>query len=80
MSIFNRIVRKERAGEETLGNPLPTWEGAERRLNYFSILRNGKGFRTPKTNPRTDAQGKTRGERKRALRARLFPTEGASNV
>lgn len=76
-NIFDRVIGKERAIETRLGNPLPTREARERRANYFATMTNGKGFRTPPKTPETDAQGRTRGDRKRLARKRAFERSAA---
>lgn len=71
MGPFSKLVARQRAGEFTLGNPLRDWGATERRLNYFFTLTGGRGFRSPPKTPRTDSQGMTRGDRRRARRAQL---------
>lgn len=44
----------------------------EVRKRVFASARGGKGFRVDPAEPRTDAGGKTRGERRREAYARLF--------
>ncbi|OQM74923.1 hypothetical protein [Manganibacter manganicus] len=73
MNIFTRILNKAFEPTVRLGNPLGVDSGPFlARMNTMSELRGGKGFRTPKTEPRTDSDGRTRGDRKRARRADLF--------
>ncbi len=68
MNIFKRIVAKEHETDTRLGMPL--YDVAhKRRLDAMSRMTGGNGFPTPAKDPRKDAQGRTRGERKRALRA-----------
>lgn len=68
MNIFNRIIFGDFAQEKRLGYPLNDKASIERRMNIMSGYTGGKGFRTPARKPRVDAQGKTRGDRKRAIR------------
>lgn len=73
MNIFNRILNREFRQSVTLGNPLGRDSGPFlARMNQLATMRNNRGFRTPPLEPRKDAQGLTRGERKRVLRAALF--------
>lgn len=66
--IFSEHVAREQASEHTLGNRLGDEAANERRLNFFASL-NPAGFRQPKKSVATDAQGRTRGDKKRARRA-----------
>lgn len=63
-----------RAEERCLGNKLLNRYASERRMNFFATLTGGKGFRVPKKPLRTNAQGQTRGDRKRALYRETFNT------
>ena len=62
MNIFERIMSAERKRDRSLGNPLPTWDERERRLNTMATMTGGKGFRTPPKGPKTSPGGKTRRE------------------
>lgn len=68
-SIFSRLVARERAWDFLLGTPAPDEAARDRRLQAMAAL-NPAGFRQPKKEPKTDAQGRTRGDRKRLSRAR----------
>lgn len=68
MNIFNRVVEREHATDTMLGMPLDC-VARQRRLDVMSRMTGGNGFRVPAKELRTDSQGRTRGERKRALRA-----------
>lgn len=72
MNVFENIIESQNAVEQTLGNPLNDPLAIERRLTYFNNLRNGNGFRTPKKTPVKNAQGLTRGDRKRLVHDRAF--------
>lgn len=69
MNIFKRLIARERAADFRLGMPAADAAARERRMNAMASL-NPAGFRQPKREPKTDAQGRTRGDRKRAARAR----------
>lgn len=50
MKAINSILSRGLRADTTLGYPHPDDEaGNERRLNYWSTLTNGRGFRQPKT-------------------------------
>lgn len=68
---FFADLNKEARAEMCLGNPLPSREATERRLSNMAALSGGRGFMVPKKEPRTDAQGMTRGQRKRARDAKF---------
>lgn len=72
MNIFDRIINDQSKPETTLGNPLQEPMSIARRLNFFSAIRNGNGFRIPKKSVAKDAQGRTRGKRKRIRHALAF--------
>lgn len=72
MNIFNRLMAKQISKEITLGNPLVDHSAISRRQNHFASMRNGNGFQQPKKSPKTDAQGLTRGDRKRLMRLKSF--------
>lgn len=66
---FGKVLLKDQAGTNTLGNPLGRDSGPFlARMNNMSIMRGGKGFTTPKMKPRTNHQGLTRGDRRRIRR------------
>lgn len=72
MNIFDKIMFKQAEQETRLGNPLRDTAAIQRRLTNFAQIMGGKGFRTPKKSPRVNAQGLTRGDRKRAAFERAF--------
>ncbi|MCO6407330.1 hypothetical protein [Hoeflea alexandrii] len=70
MNIFDKITAAEWKSASRLGSPA--------RNEYEFLLRNEamarlnpNGFRTPPKEPRIDASGKTRGDRKRQRRDRI---------
>lgn len=67
-NIFNRVVEREHVTDTMLGMPL-FGVARQRRLDVMSRMTGGNGFPTPAKELRTDSQGLTRGQRKRALRA-----------
>jgi hypothetical protein len=70
VNILSKIFSPKAKSEMTLGNPLSDLDGARsRRLMFFAAKTGGKGFREFPKEPRRDAQGMTRGERKRERRA-----------
>lgn len=72
MKIFRKIFGKLAVQgflEKRLGCPLGDETAIQRRLSHFSTLSGGAGFRVPPLEPRRNAQGLTRGDRKRLLRA-----------
>ena len=68
MDVFERVLAKEHSTDSQLGVPLYLGTAWARRMNYMANLRGGDGFRVPALEPRKDAQGLTRGERKRKSR------------
>ena len=67
MNVFQRLFARQVANDYLLGLPSIDEAHQKRRLNAMASL-NPKGFRTPPKTPRTDAQGLTRGDRKRRRR------------
>ncbi|QNP78383.1 hypothetical protein [Agrobacterium tumefaciens] len=72
MNIFDKIVGEQTERETSLGAPLRDPLAIQRRLSHFAALTGSRGFRTPKKTPKVDAQGMTRGDRKRARHAKAF--------
>lgn len=68
MNIFNKIVADEYANDTRLGLPSTDTMHFLRRMNVMSTMRGGNGFRVPAKEPKRDAQGLTRGERKEKAR------------
>jgi hypothetical protein len=71
-AIFSNILFKEALRSARLGMPSADEGERLRRVNMMSNSTGGRGFRVPPTEPRVYADGKTRGQRKRATYARLF--------
>jgi len=69
MSIFNKIIEAEHADDYRLGIPAKDAAHFLRRMTAMDNMRGGNGFIKPPKELRKDAQGMTRGERKRVLRA-----------
>jgi hypothetical protein len=82
MNIFQKIMQDQGKLERSLGNPLRDPAAIERRLNVMATMTGGKGFPIPPKTPRVDAQGRTRGERKRAARQAMLTkiAEGDARV
>jgi len=68
MNAFNKAIETEFANDFKLGIPLRDPVLINRRLTAMSNLTNGKGFRVPPQEPKKNAQGLTRGARKRIAR------------
>lgn len=68
MNIFNQILIDESAQANRLGCPL-YGDANLRRAQRMYEMTGGKGFRVYPGEPGKDAQGKTRGQRKREARA-----------
>lgn len=68
MNIFNKIVADENANDTKLGLPSTDEGHFQRRMDIMKAIRNGAGFRQNPKKPKKDAQGMTRGDRKRAAR------------
>ena len=65
MNIFTRTANLLEGGETLIGCPSKDEGHFERRMNAMAQM-NPSGFRTPKRALKTDAEGNTRGMRKRA--------------
>lgn len=70
MTIFNAIAAREHANDTKLGMPSTDPMHYARRRTIMEKLAGGKGWRTDPKEPKKDAQGLTRGDRKRAARER----------
>lgn len=68
-NVFEKLAAREHENDTKLGMPATDQAHHDRRLHLMSMLRGGKGFGTPAKQPRKDAQGLTRGDRKRLRRA-----------
>lgn len=66
---FQKVLEKEHANDSKLGMPSTSYEHHIRRLTLMEKLAGGKGWRIPAKDVRKFADGTTRGQRKRALRA-----------
>lgn len=64
MNIFDKIINRAFKAAVSLGQPAPDF--AYRQEVMFNM--NPNGWPTPKKSQRVDAQGKTRGDHKRAAR------------
>lgn len=69
MNIFNKLAAEEQDIAVGVAGKL----AVDRRFAALAAMTGGKGFRVPPKQPRRDAQGMTRGDRKRAARRRAFP-------
>ena len=69
MNVFNKVLAAEAEAATRLGNPSDNSASFHRRMNAMATMTGTHGFRVPPMEPRKDAQGKTRGDRKRASRA-----------
>lgn len=66
MNIFNKILADEHQDDTRLGFPARDKAHYDRRMNAMARLTGGRGFTTPKQEPKTHPTfGTTRGERKR---------------
>lgn len=65
---FRKVIHRDATEPFRLGCPAPDADASKRRMQAMFELTGGRGFRQPKTPPKVDAQGRTRGDRKRALR------------
>lgn len=72
MNVFNKVLLGEIDKLSRLGCPSADEGERLRRVNTMFNSTGGRGFRVPPMQPRVYADGKTRGERKRATYARLF--------
>lgn len=66
---FQKVLDKEHENDSKLGMPATSYEHHVRRKTLMERLAGGKGWRVPKKDVRKFADGTTRGQRKRALRA-----------
>ncbi|RWN51427.1 MAG: hypothetical protein EOS04_24460 [Mesorhizobium sp.] len=69
MNALSRIITAEAVAVTRLGNPSQDYAAQQRRLTAMATMTGTHGFRVPQIEPKTDAQGLTRGDRKRAARA-----------
>lgn len=69
MNVFNKVLAAEAEAATRLGNPSDNAAAFHRRMNAMATMTGTHGFRVPPLEPRKDAQGLTRGDRKRASRA-----------
>ncbi|TGT76190.1 MULTISPECIES: hypothetical protein [unclassified Mesorhizobium] len=67
--VFNKILGDAAAIETRLGIPSRDGAEAERRAQRMFMMTGGRGFRVYPNEPRVYADGKTRGQKKRAARA-----------
>jgi len=71
-SIFAKVLAAEHADDTRLGMPALSEAHSLRRRDVMSSMTGGRGFTVAAKTPAKDAQGMTRGDRKRAARARAF--------
>lgn len=69
MNAFAKVLEREYADDTKLGMPSKDATHRDRRLAAMSRMTGGRGFTTQPKEPRTNADGTTRGERKRKARA-----------
>lgn len=69
MNAFDKVLAAEYGDDTRLGMPAKDSAHGLRRLAAMERMTGGNGFRAPATKPREDAQGLTRGQRKRKARA-----------
>lgn len=68
MNIFDKLIDAEYSPDVRLGSPAENSTALLRRMNAMSNMARGNGFRVAKKEPRVYADGKTRGDKKSALR------------
>lgn len=68
-NIFTTLANLEHENDIKLGMPSTSYEHHIRRKTLMEKLAGGKGWRVPAKKVRKFADGTTRGQRKRALRA-----------
>lgn len=68
-NIFQRISASEQANDFKLGMPSTDEAHRARRLTLMETLTDGKGFRIPAKEPKRNAAGLSRGDRKRIARS-----------
>lgn len=65
MKALAKILNAEAIAVTRLGNPSEDYGAQQRRLTAMATMTGTHGFRVPPLDPKTDAQGLTRGDRKR---------------
>ncbi|RJG46541.1 hypothetical protein [Mesorhizobium sp. DCY119] len=65
MNALSKILQREAANDTRLGIPSADYASQQRRLTAMGTMTGTAGFRVPPLSPKVDAQGKTRGQRKR---------------
>jgi hypothetical protein len=76
LNAFNKVLAAEASAATRLGNPSENSAAFHRRMNAMATMTGTHGFPVPPLEPRKDAQGKTRGQRKRAARAKAMAKVG----
>ena len=71
MNIFQYVLFKRSRRVRRLGMPLHDESERLERENLYASLRDGKGWRVPRKEPLTRADGTTRGMRKRRRQSEL---------
>lgn len=69
MNAFQKVLEREHADDTRLGMPSRDAAHMLRRATIMASMTGNRGFRLQTKEPRTDAQGLTRGDRKRKARA-----------
>lgn len=72
MTIFSEIAAREHANDCRLGMPAANSAHFDRRMTAMAQMTNQKGFRLYPKQPKRDAQGLTRGDRRRLRHAAAF--------
>lgn len=65
MNALAKILDAEAVATTRLGNPSEDYGAQQRRLTAMATMTGTAGFRVPPVEPAKDAQGLTRGDRKR---------------
>ncbi|MAZ17930.1 MAG: hypothetical protein CL535_16570 [Ahrensia sp.] len=66
MKAFQKVLQDEYGADTKLGSPAVN---IDRRRETLAAMTGGRGFCTPPMEPAVDAQGRTRGDRRRAAGA-----------
>lgn len=68
-NVFDKLAQREHENDTKLGMPSTDPAHFDRRMHLMSVLTGGKGWSNAPKEIRKFADGTTRGDRKRALRA-----------
>lgn len=66
MKAFLKVLNDEYGADTKLGSPAVN---IDRRRETLAAMTGGRGFRNPPKEPAVDAQGRTRGDRRREARS-----------